>query len=435
MTGKKLSLGILVLVVILLLGLTGCGGDKKQAVSEKDGVANEEKKIVLGIPTAMGSIEAADGVKAAQLAVDEINAAGGVTVGGVKYKIETSTIDTRENEPGIPINDSLAGLEKLVNEKKPNAIVVGAMRSELLLSSMDLLAKYKIPYIASIAMSPQFETKIAGNYEKYKYFFRTGMNSPYLVANLNKTMEFVGKKFNFKKVYFLYQDTPAWKGPVTKMADFAKTNGWTVVGVDAYPTGSSDFSTSLTKAKSGGAQLIVPLFDMPQSGILVKQAKAMSVPALIAGYMSPAAIGSAWTTFNGEIDGLVNFLFEVGSIPLKSVEKSVKFNEAYGKKYGDEALLKLASHGPGPAYDSIYVLVDAIKRANSLDPDALVAALEKTDTDGVVGKIKFNKDHQVVYGDNPKETASSIVFQWRQGKRLVVFPENSAETEIQLPEK
>ncbi|MCL5263934.1 MAG: ABC transporter substrate-binding protein [Chloroflexi bacterium] len=456
-----LTIWVLALIASLTVGLIGCSSQtatpsptaastkKESAPTEKPASpatpkAGEPKTsdtaskpsgqpIVLGVPTALGTIEGADSLRAVQLAVEEINAKGGVSVGGVKRPFEVVSIDTREAEAGTPTNDALAATEKLITEKKPNAIVVGAFRSEVFLASMDLIAKYKLPYITSIAMTPEFEKKMQAEPEKYKYFFRTGLNAPYLVGNLIKVMEFTGKKFSFKKVYFINQDVAWAKGTSDALEKWAKANGWEVVGHDAYPTGSSDFSSSLNKAKSGGAQLVVPIFDMPQSGVLVKQAKSVKLQALIAGFISPAAPGTAWKAFDGEVAGLVNFLFENGSMPVKAVPKSVAFVENYGKKYGEEQKQKLSGHGPGPAYDSVYVLAAAIEKAGSVDADAVVSALEKTDTDGVIGKIKFNKDHQVIYGTNPKETAISTAFQWKApGVRVPVFPEAAAEAEIEL---
>src|SRR5512136_3338617 len=63
--------------------------------------------IVIGVPTALGSIEGRDGWMAIQMARDEINAKGGVLVGKTKHKIEVYSIDTREHEPGIPVHDAL----------------------------------------------------------------------------------------------------------------------------------------------------------------------------------------------------------------------------------------------------------------------------------------------------------------------------------------
>lgn len=95
----------------------------------------------------------------------------------------------------------------------------------------------------------------------------------------------------------------------------------------------------------------------------------------------------------------------------------------------------MSGHGPGPSYDAVYVLAEAIKRAGSLDADALVAQLEKTDMEGAIGKITFNKNHQVVYGEDPRQTATSLAFQWRAGKRIVVYPESAAESQIEVAAK
>lgn len=212
-------------------------------------------------------------------------------------------------------------------------------------------------------------------------------------------------------------------------------NGWEVVGNDAYPTGATDFSSSLTKAQEGDAQVIVPIFDMPEAGVLVKQARSMQLPALVAGFISPVAPGNAWEVFEGEVEGMVNFLFEIGPMPVSAVPESVAFNEKFGEKYGAESQEKLSGHGPGPSYDSIYLLKDAIERAGTLDPDALVTALEATQMQGVVGHIHFGEDHQAVYGLNPEETSIGAAFQWvAPGERVPVFPEVAAEGEIQLPD-
>jgi branched-chain amino acid transport system substrate-binding protein len=203
---------------------------------------------------------------------------------------------------------------------------------------------------------------------------------------------------------------------------------------DAYALGASDFSPSLIKVRAQKAQVIVPIFDMPQSGILLKQARSMQIPALLAGFISPVAPENAWQAFEGEVDGMVNLIFEIGPVPVKAVPKSVAFNENFGKKWGKDARMNLSGHGPGPSYDSVYIFANAIERAKTVEPDALVSALEKTDMSGVIGRIKFGKDHQVIYGFDPKETALGCAFQWRKpGARAVVFPEVVAETKIELP--
>jgi branched-chain amino acid transport system substrate-binding protein len=390
--------------------------------------------IVLGVPTALGSIEGRDGWMAIQMAVDEINAKGGVQVGNTKHQLKAFSIDTREHEPGIPVHDALTAMEKLILERKPHAIVLGNFRSEVLLSAMDLISKYKLPYICSIAMSPLMQKKVTEEYDKYKYIFRNCLNAPYLAMYLGGVMGFIKKEFGFNKSYLITQDVLWAKGTGGGLEKWYKENGWEVAAFDTYATGASDFSPSLIKVRAQKAQVIVPIFDMPQSGILLKQARAMQIPALLTGFISPVSPENAWKVFEGEVEGMINMIYEVGPIPVKAVPKSVAFNENFGKKWGEKARTELSGHGPGPSYDSVYIMANAFERAKTVEPDAVVKALEQTDMQGVVGRIRFGKDHQVIYGFDPKETALGCGFQWaKPGKRVVVFPEVVAEGKIQLP--
>jgi branched-chain amino acid transport system substrate-binding protein len=372
---------------------------------------------------------------AIQMAVEEINAKGGVQVGSTKHKIEAYSIDTREHEPGIPVHDALTAAEKLILEKKPHAIALGNFRSEVLLATMDLISKYKLPYICCIAMTPLLQKKVSEEYDKYKYIFRNCLNAPQLASYLGGVMGFIRKEFGLtNKAYIITQDVLWAKATGQGLQGWLKGNAWEVAAFDTYATGASDFSPSLIKARAQNAQVIVPIFDMPQSGILLKQARAMQIPAMLSGFISPVSCENAWGVFEGEVDGMINMVYEVGPIPVKAVPKSVEFNQNYGKRWGEKARTELSGHGPGPSYDSIYILANAFERAKTVEPDAVVKALEQTDMQGVVGRIRFGKDHQVAYGVDPKETALGVGFQWvKPGKRVVIYPDIVAEGKIQRP--
>jgi branched-chain amino acid transport system substrate-binding protein len=389
--------------------------------------------IVIGVPTSLGFLEGKEAHKVVQMAVGEINAMGGVNVGGTKRELKVVASDLRDAAPGVPVPEALLGLEKIILENKPTAIVVGPFRSEALIAGMDIIAKYKTPMLGSIAMSPGSEKKLKENPEKYKYIFRTCLNAVYLVKYLSGSMALINKEFGFNKVYVMHQDV-AWAratADLVKNMYFDKT-GWEVLGVEAYPTGTSDFSSALMKARNNGAQVIMPIFDMPQSGILVKQWKSMKIPALMAGFISPLAGSDAWKTFDGKIGGAMNSIFELGSaIDSASVPKSVEFYNKYKQTYGKSLQ---AGHGPAPSYESVYILAEAIERAGSLDPDAIVTEVKKTDRVGVMGRIKYDDGHQAIFGSDPNETAVGCFFQWTEdGKRKIVFPESIAEAKIKLP--
>jgi branched-chain amino acid transport system substrate-binding protein len=393
-----------------------------------------EEPIVIGVPTALTAIEGKESLRTVEMAVEEINAKGGVKVGNVKRPLKIETTDLRDASPGVPVSEALLGLEKIITEKKPAALVVGPFRSEALLAGMDILAKYKVPLLGTIAMSPKSEEKVKAEPDKYKYCFRVCLNAKYLVGYLAKTLGMMKTQFGFEKLFLMHQDVLWARATAEGTAKVAQEKfGWQNVGTEVYPTGSSDFSSGLVKAKTKGAQVILTIFDMPQGGILLKQWQSMKIPALLTGFIGPMCGAEAWKTFDGKIAGLLNSDYELGSgIATDKYPPSMKFYNDYKKKYGTTIE---AGHGPAPSYDSVYILAEAIERAGTLDPDAIVAELKKTDRQGVIGRIKFDDGNQVIYGDDPTQTAAGCVFQWTEGgKRVIVLPEPIAEGKIQKPE-
>jgi branched-chain amino acid transport system substrate-binding protein len=393
-----------------------------------------QESILLGVPTALTALEGKESLKAVEMAVEEINAKGGVKVGSSSKLIKLETIDLRDASPGVPVSEALLGMEKIIAEKKVTALLVGPFRSEALMAGMDLLAKYKVPMLGTIAMSPKSEEKLKSDPEKYKYCFRVCLNAAHLVKYMATTLEYMKKEFGFSRLFVMHQDVLWARATAEGTAKVATEKfGWENLGAEVYPTGSSDFSAGLIKAKTKGAQVIVTVFDMPQSGILLKQWQSMRIPSMPMGFISPMAGPGAWKTFDGKIGGLMNVSFEIGSaIPTEKYAPAKKFYDDYQKKYG---VPMEAGHGPAPSYDSVYLLAEAIERAGSLDSDKIVAELKKTDRQGVIGRIKFDDGNQVIYGDDPTQTAAGCVAQWTpDGKRTIVFPLALAEGTIKLPD-
>lgn len=388
--------------------------------------------VIIGVPTFLGSIEGGESLKAVQMAAEEINAKGGVTLKGAKHPIKIEASEIRDGAPGVPVPEALLGIEKIILDKKVHAIVVGPFRSEALLATMDLLAKYKVPMLGTIAMTPASEAKVIENPEKYKYVFRTCLNSKYFAGLLTGVMADLNKEFGFKKAHLMNQDVLWARGTTAALKGWYEKNGWEITGHDEFPTGASDFSSALMKAKAKGAQILFTCFDMPQSGILVKQYKSIRVPALMAGFISPMAGEIAWKTFDAQIGGLLNAIFELGNMPSAKYPPAMAFYEAYKKKYKDPIQ---SGHGPAPAYESVYVLKEAMEKAGTIEPDALVAALKQTDRAGVMGRVRFDAGNQVVYGTDPTKEAVAVMFQWSEaGERRIVYPAALAEKKVWAPE-
>ena len=326
--------------------------------------------------------------------------------------------------------EALLGIEKTILEKKVHAIVVGPFRSEALVASMDLVAKYKVPMLGTIAMTPVSEKKVLEDPEKYKYVFRVCLNSSYMAGYLTGTMGFIAKELGFKKAFFLVQDVLWARGTASGIEAWFKKEGWEVLGMETFPTGASDFSSALLKVQATGAQVIVMIFDMPTVGILIKQWKDMKVPALMTG-VSTVTAPSAWKMSEGKIEGSINTILEVGSsMAVRKMPKSVEFIEAFKKRWGADME---SNHGPAPSYDSIYILAEAIERAGFCCSGCHCGWAQKTDRMGVIGRIRFGKSQQVIYGNDPRETALGCMVQWKKGQRVVVYPESVAEEKIGLP--
>ena len=260
--------------------------------------------------------------------------------------------------------------------------------------------------LGTIAMSPASKTKTQGGPGKYKYIFRVCLNAKYFVGYLIGAMKHLNEQFGFNKVFIMNQDV-AWARAtadiMTKIS--SKKPAGRCWARKPIPPASSDFSAGLMKARAKGAQVILPVFDMPQSGILVKQWKAMKVPALMAGFISPLAGPGAWKTFDGKIGGALNAIFELGNIPPKSIRPPRTSTTRTEKNTGSPSSPATVRR---PPMNRCICWRRPSRGPDRLDPDKIVDALEKTDQQGVMGCIKFDKGNQVIYGNDPQKEAIGV---------------------------
>jgi branched-chain amino acid transport system substrate-binding protein len=390
--------------------------------------------IVLGCPLATAFLYGWDAERAINLAVEEINAAGGVKVGGEKRPFKVEVIDTRDLEPGVPVSEALLAVEKLILEKKADFIVGGPVRSEAALAAMSLLSKHKkISILTTGALTPKYHALVAKQYDKLKYCFRISGEAKWMVTGeLIPCLEKIGKDYNLNRLFIMVQDVAHGRAGGKLIAKIMAKKGWTVLGEpEIYPTGTTDFSMGLLKAKKENAQVILIWMDMPESSILLKQWYDMKVPALPFGSIIAAAEQPGfWKATEGKGEYCLANVVNAGNAPSEASPWTMKFFNAYREKYGIEP----EGYGTSSSYMAVYVLKDAIERAGTLDSDKVVAALEKTDMMGVYGRIRFDpKSHQIIAGIDPKEGAVGTIFQWQAGKRVVVYPPSIATGKILLP--
>ncbi|MCF8145221.1 MAG: ABC transporter substrate-binding protein [Deltaproteobacteria bacterium] len=391
-----------------------------------------EEPITIGCPLSTAYLYGWDADRAIRLAVDEINANGGVDVGGVKRPFKVEVMDTRDLEPGVPVSEALLAVEKLILEKKADFLVGGPVRSEAALAAMSLLSKHKkVSIFTTGFLTPKFHAMVAKDYDKFKYCFRIHGEAVQLVKEIMACFQEIKAKYGLDKVFIMVQDVSHARGGGKVLGKVAADKGWQVLGTEIYPTGTTDFSMGLIKAKKAGAQILNIWMDMPESSILLKQWYDMKVPALPFGSTLAAAEQPGfWKATEGKGEYTLCNVVNAGNAPSEATPWTMKFYDAYTKKWGIEP----EGLGASSSYMAIYVLKDAIERAESLDPDKVVAALEKTDMMGVYGRIQFSpKGHQIIPSFDPKEGAVGSILQWQDGKRVVVFPKSIAKGEIQLP--
>lgn len=390
-----------------------------------------QDEIVLGAATSLGFLEGRESLNAVQLAVHEINSRGGVRVGDKHLKLRIASVDLQGARPNVPVSQAVATLENWIIQENVHALVIGPFRSEVLLGAMDIIADHKIPLLGAIAMSTASEAKILKD-PRHKYIFRVCLNTKYLVDYLINAMKYLRIRYGYNRVYILTQDV-AWTRTTASLMVrlYFDRADWKIIGVDHYPAGTKDFTQSLAKADKEGAQIILPLFDMPNSAAIFEQYHAMGSRALLLGFISPMVGPGAWETFGNKITGSLNVIFELGNLASNKWPLSVTFNKAYEAMFSKKIE---AGHGPAPAYESVYILAQAIESAGTLEPDAIVTALEKTDRTGVMGRIRFHRGHQAFFGEKPEAEALATIFQWQKdGTRKIVYPLSIADGEIEHP--
>jgi branched-chain amino acid transport system substrate-binding protein len=167
----------------------------------------------------------------------------------------------------------------------------------------------------------------------------------------------------------------------------------------------------------------------PETSILLKQWADMEVPALPLGFIGAAEDPGFWKATKGQGAYTIVTLSEAGNTPSKVTPKTIPFYNNFEKRWK----VPPRSTGCVSGYETVYIIKDAIERAGGLDKDALIGALEKTNLELVRGTVRFDKNHQIIYGYDPKNSVLGNWVQWQDGKRVTIFPKAAAMGDIKMP--
>ena len=368
------------MTVILAASVAGCGGSSSKEI--KIGLLNEMTGGNATIGTA-----AANGAK---LAIKEINANGGLLGKQIK-----AVVADNKSEP----SESANAMTKLLTQDKVVA-VTGTFSSSNAIAAASVAEANKTPYLVAGATNPKVTVDEKTKNVK-KYIYRVCFIDPFqgtVAAN------FAAKDLKVKKAAMLVDNSSDYSKGLAEFFEAAFTKeGGTIVANEAYLQKDTDFKATLTKIKSKDMDILYVPGYYEEVGKIVKQAREMGITVPIVG-------ADGWDSPKlGEIasaSALNNTYFTNHYSVEDTSPKAKAFVEAYTKEYGQkpEALAVLG-------YDAVYVLADAIKRANSTDAAKIIEALATTkEFPAISGVTTINKTHDA--------DKNAVVIEMKDGKQV-----------------
>ena len=374
--------------------------------------------IRIGVIAEVQSIAGAATPGGAQIAADEINAKGGV----LGRKLEIVTYDNKSSSA-----DSVRAFQRAVSEDKVSAVIASYI-SEVVLALEPWASRLKMPLITPGAASNEITKAIHNDYEKNKYTFHgylTSAAQAQLVCDAAKELLVDGLKL--KSVAIMSEDA-AWTKPldVGYESCFPKA-GMNVVEHIRFSPDTTDFTPIFNNIEGKKPDAIVTGISHVGEQPTV-QWKNQQVPIPMLGIYSQATNSTFGKDTNDASNGVLYQGVSGPDVPV--TPKSLPFAEGFKKKFGN-----YPSYAGYTAYDEVYMIADAVKRAGSTDADKMVDALEKTDWEGTIGRVQFyGKDdpftHSIKYG---KGLITGLMLQWQDGKKVSVWPKEVAKGTLKFP--
>ena len=363
---KKFALSFVALASVALLA--ACG-EVKSGASNTTGNPVDEKTIKIGFNFEETGAVAAYGTaeqKGAQLAVDEINAAGG---------IDGKQIEVVDKDNKSETAEAASVTTNLVTQSKVAAIV-GPATSGATAAAVANATKAGVPLISPSATQD-------GLTKGQDYLFIGTFQDSFqgkIISN------YVTNKLNAKKVVLYTDNASDYAKGIAK--SFREAYKGEIVADETFVAGDTDFQAALTKMKGKEFDAIVVPGYYTEAGKIVNQARGMGIDKPIVGgdgFNSEEFIAQATPA------AATNVYYVSGySTSGDMTEKAKKFLDAYKAKYNEEPSMFSAL-----AYDSVYMVAEAAKGAKtSVDIKDNLAKLK--DFEGVTGSITMDKDHNPV---------------------------------------
>ncbi len=356
---KKTLFSILLLSSV---ALTGCFSDE----------AENSNTIRIGLDCPMTGTNASFGEQlsyGAKMAIDEINAKGGINGKLIELDIQDDKSDPKE---------AATIATKWVSDKS----IVGTFgyyNSSCGLAALPIINDGKLPTIVT-GSSPDISK------QNKKYGFRTEPSDLQQATLAGDWMIEDGRK----RIAILYESTDYGMGQEKIITEQVKKAGSEVVVSEAYILGETkDFTNILTKVKNANVDAIFLAGVYTEGALIAKQQRTLGMNLPL--YSSSSMFEQAFLSLAGEaangtkVQGVL--------VPTDPNPIVANFQAAYKEKFGaDKVAGTFSAHG----YNAIKMFEQAIKAVGT-DPDKMVEYLEKMTFVGVTGTISFNETHDIVY--------------------------------------
>jgi len=346
-----------------------------------------------------------------QLCVKHANEKGGV----LGRRIELLVEDDQSKAP-----TAVAIYEKLIAQDKVDAIL-GPYGSPITEAVASVNEKYKMPMVTLAATTSIFK-------KGRKFIF---MVLPPAEIFLEGLMDMAAKR-GLKTVALINEDTIFPKATAQGTIELAKKKGLQVVFVEAYPKGTTDFSAILTKVRAANPDVLGAATYFDDAVAIIRQMKVINLSPKMYG----VTVGGDLPKFHEVLSRDAEFVYGAtpwdpelvtlragGLIPIARQYPGAKeFVESHKREFSGADL----SYHTAAGYAICQILVEAIKRTGSLDGEKIREQILKMDLHTVFGHFKVDPDgFQIAH--------KMLMFQWQDGKKAIVWPEELAPGKARFP--
>ena len=374
--------------------------------------------IKIGVISEEGAVAGASISRAAQMAADDINANGGVN----GSKIEVITYDDHSSA-----SDAVRAFQRAVNQDHVQAVIVSYI-SEVVLAVEPWAARLHIPTITPGAASNDISKRVHDDYDHYKYMFHGWLTSAFIAQSICDAVHDTLVDRLHMQITVIMSEDAAWTTPLdARYLECLPKAGLKVLDHIRFNPDTTDFTPIFNAIEAKQPDVIIT--GISHVGVQpTVQWHDQQVPIPMAGQSSQATTSTFWKSTNGAAEGVITASAAAPGVALSP--STIPFTEAYTKRFGDSP-----SYDGYSTYDDVHIIADAIKSAGSSDPDKMVAALEKTDYLGTLGRVQFygKEDqftHALKYG---KEYITGVDFQWQSGKQVCIWPLDKCNGKVVFP--